>query len=86
MKPCQISDMVCEHIKPCKGERNDTYRNLIILSKDVSELVGATNDTKIKKLLKDLPMTEEMKNKINKLRKHRELEEIQFEDYTGTKK
>lgn len=81
-----ISDMVCEHIKPSKGERNDTYRNLIILSKDVSELVGATNETKIKKLLKDLPMTEEMQNKINKLRKHRELEEIQFEDYTGTKK
>ncbi len=52
----------------------------------MSALVGATNDTKIKKLLKDLPMTEEMQNKINKLRKHRELEEIQFEDYTGTKK
>jgi len=65
-----ITDTVCEHIKPCKGERNDTYRNLIILSKDVSELVGATKDTKIKKLLKDLSMTEE----------------IQFEDYTGTKK
>ncbi len=81
-----ITDMACEHIKPCKGERNDTYRNLIILSKDVSELVGATNETKIKKLLKDLSMTEEMQNKINKLRKHRELEGIQFEDYTGTKK
>ena len=31
-------------------------------------------------------MTEEMQNKINKLRKHRELEEIQFKDYIGTKK
>jgi hypothetical protein len=31
-------------------------------------------------------LTEEMKEKINKLRKHRELEEIQFEDYIGTKK
>ena len=38
-----ISDMVCVHIKPCKGERNDTYRNLIILSKAVSEVVRATN-------------------------------------------
>ena len=81
-----ISDMVCVHIKPCKGERNDTYRNLIILSKEVSELVGATNPVKIGKLLKDLQLTEEMKDKINKLRKHRELEEIQFEDYIGTKK
>ena len=81
-----ISDMVCVHTKPCKGERNDTYRNLIILSKEVSELVGATNPVKIGKLLKDLQLTEEMKDKINKLRKHRELEEIQFEDYIGTKK
>ena len=28
----------------------------------------------------------EITSKINKLRKHRELEEIQFEDYIGTKK
>ena len=62
-----ISDMVCVHIKPCKGERNDTYRNLIILSKEVSELVGATNPVKIGKLLKDLQLTEEMKDKINKV-------------------
>ena len=81
-----VSDMVCVHIKPCKGERNDTYRNLIILSKDVSEVVRATNLVKIGKLLADLHLTEEMKEKINKLRKHRELEEIQFEDYIGTKK
>lgn len=81
-----VSDMVCQHIKPCKGERNDTYKNLIILSKDVSKLVGATNTTVIEKVLADLPLTEEMQNKINKLRKHRELEEIQFEDYIGTKK
>lgn len=80
------SDMVCQHIKPCKGERNDTYKNLIILSKDVSKLVGATKTTVIGKILADLPLTEEMQNKINKLRKHRELEEIQFEDYIGTKK
>lgn len=81
-----VSDMVCQHIKPCKGERNDTYKNLIILSKDVSKLVGATKTTAIEKVLADLPLTEEMQNKINKLRKHRELEEIQFEDYIGTKK
>lgn len=85
-KALSISDMVCVHIKPCKGERNDTYRNLIILSKEVSELIGATNPVKIGKLLTDLQLTEEMKDKINKLRKHRELEEIQFEDYIGTKK
>ena len=80
-----ITDMVCIHIKPCKGERNDTYRNLIILSKDVSKLVDATENKVIKKLLQNLTLTVEMQEKINKLRKHRELEEIQFEDYIGTK-
>ena len=81
-----VSDMVCQHIKPCKGERNNTYKNLILLSKEVSKLVGATKTTVIGKILADLPLTEEMQNKINKLRKHRELEEIQFENYIGTKK
>ena len=80
-----ITDMVCIHIKPCKGERNDTYRNLIILSKDVSKLVDATENKVIKKLLQNLTLTVEMQEKINKLRKYRELEEIQFEDYIGTK-
>ena len=79
-------DMVCEHIKPCKGERNDTYRNLIILSKEVSDLVGAENSNKVSKILKNLPLTNEMQEKINKLREHRELEMIQFNDYIGTKK
>lgn len=81
-----VADMVCEHIKPCKGERNDTYRNLIILSKEVSDLVGAESSNKISRILKNLPLTKEMQDKINKLREHRELEIIQFEDYIGTKK
>ena len=56
------------------------------MSKEVSKLVGATKTTVIGKILADLPLTEEMQNKINKFRKHRELEEIQFENYIGTKK
>ena len=84
--PLTIVDMVCEHIKPCKGERNDTYKNLILLSKEVSELVGAENSKKIITVLDSLSLTSEMQDKINKLRQHRELEAIQFEDYIGTKK
>ena len=48
-----VADMVCEHIKPCKGERNDTYRDLIILSKEVSDLGEAVNSDKISKTLGD---------------------------------
>jgi Retron-type reverse transcriptase len=81
-----ISDMVCEHIKPCEGGRNDTYRNLIIMSKEVSKLIGETKPNVIEKVAVNLSLTEEMQTKVNKLRKHRELESIQFEDYIGTKK
>lgn len=84
--PLQISDMVCEHIKIKKGVRNDTYKNLILLSKDASEIVKATNPKRIEKLLQKMQLTKEMEDKINKLRKHRELEDIQFEDYTGTRR
>lgn len=49
-------------------------------------MVGAENSNKISKILKNLPLTKEMQDKINKLREHRELEPIQFEDYIGTKK
>ena len=83
--PCQYQIWYVCISNHVRESENDTYRNLIILSKEVSELVGATNPVKIGKLLKDLQLTEEMKDKINKLRKHRELEEIQFEDYIGTK-
>ncbi|WP_231149656.1 hypothetical protein [Streptococcus equi] len=49
-------------------------------------MVGEENSNKVSKLLKNLPLTKEMQDKINKLREHRELEMIQFEDYIGTKK
>ena len=84
--PLTVADMVCVHIKPCKGERNDTYKNLIILSKEVSELVGADNCNTVGKIIKNLPLTKEMQDKVNKLRELRELWKIQFEDYVGTKK
>ncbi|MCD7777944.1 MAG: group II intron reverse transcriptase/maturase [Clostridiales bacterium] len=79
-----IADMVCEHIKPCIAKRNDTYKNLILLSKEAAELIGAHDSYEIGIILKNMQLTEEMQNKINKLRKYRGLEEIQFKDYTGT--
>ena len=42
-------------------------------------------EKKIKKSISTLTLTEEMEEKINKLREHRELEPIQFKDYIGTK-
>lgn len=84
-EPLAINDMICQHIKVKKQYRNDTYNNLIIISKDVSKLILAENRKSIMRYISRLNLTEEMKDKINKLRKHRELEEIQFEDYIGNR-
>ena len=47
--PLIATDMICLHIKPCKGERNDTYRNLILLSKEIADIVSADTEKKILK-------------------------------------
>lgn len=73
-----LSDMVCLHIKHPKGERNDTYKNLIIVSKDMAKLIKATTEKTVREILREYKLTTEMQEKINKLRAHRELESIQF--------
>ncbi|URZ15465.1 group II intron reverse transcriptase/maturase [Clostridium felsineum] len=85
-KPLFIGDMDCRHIKSYKNKRNDTYANLIILSKDVSTIIDATKPEIIKEYVDKLIFTMEMREKVNKLRMLRELEIIQFDDYIDTKK
>lgn len=64
----------------------DTYKNLILLSADAAKLVTASNDGVIRQSLSRLTLSDDMQNKINKLREHRNLATLQFEDYTDTKK
>lgn len=85
-EPLSVSDMVCLHIKPPNGNRNDTYKNIILLSMDVSLLILAENHKSIQKQISILNLSAEMQEKINKLRRLRSLEIIQFEDYAGTTK
>ncbi len=85
-EPLAVHDMVSQHIKPTQGKRNDTYQNLIIVSSNISKLILAENDKTISRCVKALNLTDEMQDKINKLRMHRGLEGLQFEDYISTKK
>ena len=78
-----IEDMRCLHIKHPKGERNDTYKNLILVSSDMAKVIKATNKATLDKYLRGQRLTTEMQDKINKLRGHRDLEPIQFKDYVG---
>ena len=83
-EPLSVDDMVCQHIIPPHGYRNDTYMNIILLSKDVSKLVLAESQKSIQRYISRLKLSKEMQEKVNKLRGHRSLSGIQFEDYTGT--
>lgn len=80
-----VEDMVCLHIKHEKYKRNDTYRNLIIVSEVAAKLIQSEKRKDIAKAVALITLTDEMKEKVNKLRKLRELQEIQFEDYAGKK-
>lgn len=85
-EPLSVMDMVCLHIKPPCGSRNDTYKNLILLSSDAANLVTTSNESVVRRSISRLTLSNEMQNKINKLREHRSLTTLQFEDYTDTKK
>ena len=80
-----IGDMRCLHIKHPKGERNDTYKNLILVSCDMAKVITGTEEETLKMYIEGHILTTEMQEKINKLRTLRGLEEIQFKDYIGAK-
>lgn len=77
-----IGDMRCLHIKHPKGERNDTYKNLILVSYEMARVITSTDKETLAFYLRGQKLTSEMQEKINKLRGHRGLEPLQFKDYT----
>ena len=77
-----IGDMRCLHIKHPKGECNDTYKNLILVSYEMARVITSTDRETLAFYLRGQKLTSEMQEKINKLRGHRGLEPLQFKDYT----
>lgn len=76
--PLSIEDIDCIHIKPNTKIRNDSYKNLILLSKDIQQFVVSPNVEILPDEIYGTKITVEMKEKINKLRVCRNLKEIQF--------
>lgn len=71
-----VGDIHCHH-KKLKSETNDdSYKNLILIKKDVHKLIHATVSETIQKYLDILGLDKKQLNKINKLRKLIELEVI----------
>lgn len=76
-KPLFIHDMECHHIKPLATGRNDTYSNLIYLSGDAHKIVTVTQPETIQRYLQRMQLNEKQLEKVNKLRKHAGLAEIE---------
>ncbi|MEM5687345.1 hypothetical protein AAHB49_17080 [Bacillus cereus] len=65
--------MQCHHVNPYHKTKDDSYKNLVIVSYEVHALIHATNLEVIKKYLKALKLNDEQLDKLNKLRKKQEM-------------
>ena len=68
--------MECHHKIPREVGGDDTYKNLIFVTKDIHILIHAKNTDVISKYVKSLKMPENEMKKLNKLRVLAGLEEI----------
>ncbi|WP_242231535.1 MULTISPECIES: group II intron reverse transcriptase/maturase [unclassified Bacillus cereus group] len=64
----EIGDIEVHHIKARKDGGDDSYKNLIIVCKDVHKLVHATNEVTVRDYLNKLSLDEKGLKKLNKLR------------------
>lgn len=71
-----VEDVHCHHKIPIKYGGDDSYDNLIILHKDIHKLIHSTNKTTI--LQSAINWTTKSEQKFNQLRKHANLEPIDF--------
>ncbi len=76
----EIDEVHCHHKTPIKYGGNDAYDNLIIVHKDIHKLIHSTNKPKI--LQSSIYWTVKSKQKFNQLRKHANLEPIDFKSVT----
>lgn len=59
----------CHHKIPWSVSKDDSYKNLVIISQDVHKLIHARKPKIIQKYLNQLKLTNEQLKKVNKLRK-----------------
>lgn len=64
----QIGDMECHHKIPRSKNGSDEYKNLVFVTGKIHKLIHATIDETIEKILNDLNLTDDMIEKVNKLR------------------
>lgn len=70
-------EIYCHHIIPITDGGTDKFNNLVIVKKDVDELIHCTNKEKIKTLLSRFNLNKKQLTKLNKYRKECNLTEIE---------
>nr|AAM75218.1 EF0012 [Enterococcus faecalis] len=64
-----LDDMHCHHKKLWSESKDDSYKNLILLSKEMHKLVHCTDEVKIREYIYWNKLSDSQVNKVNKLRK-----------------
>ena len=63
-----MDDIHCHHKRPLSATKDDSYRNLIIVGRDIHRLIHATNDKVVRNLFQFLNLTNTELTKLNQLR------------------
>ena len=63
-----MDDIHCHHKRPWLETKDDSYRNLIIVGRDIHRLIHATNEKVIKNLFQLLNLSDTGLTKLNQLR------------------
>jgi hypothetical protein len=63
-----IDRVHCHHIKPLKLKGDDKYNNLVIVDVDIHRIVHMTDESRIKKYLKQINLNKNQLEKLNNLR------------------
>jgi len=71
-----LHEIHCHHKRPKSAGGTDAYANLVIVSETVHQLVHATDEKTIYRLLQTLRLDDQQRNKLNKLRKQANLNAI----------
>ncbi|PEZ41910.1 group II intron reverse transcriptase/maturase [Bacillus thuringiensis] len=71
-----LDEMHCHHKVLWSKTKDDSYKNLMIITADVHKLIHATKTETINKYLNLLRLNDEQIKKVNKLRKLADLEDI----------
>jgi len=71
-----LHEIHCHHKRPKSAGGTDAYANLVIVSEAIHQLVHATDEKTISRLLQTLRLDDQQRNKLNKLRKQANLNAI----------